>query len=64
MTPIKTIILHGTMILCRDMADNVELKAVATNRRDADWLASSLAAHHKVEVEHWDTQVIAARVTS
>lgn len=63
MTPIKSIILHGATILVRDMADNVELKAVATNERDAEWLAKSLVAYHGAELERWDTTRGAAAIT-
>jgi len=55
MTPMKTIMLFGTMILVEDMAGGIELKAVATNERDADWLASSLSEYHGVSVERVET---------
>ena len=51
MTPMKAVVLHGTMVFVRDMADNVELKAMCPNERDAEWLASSLARAHDVDLE-------------
>lgn len=63
MTPIKSIILHGATVLVRDHADNIELKAVATNERDAEWLAQSLSAYHQAELERWDTSRGMAAVT-
>lgn len=64
MTPLKSLILHGTAIYARDHADNVELKAIALNEDDAAWLAGSLAAFHKVEIEHLPpgTPILAAMV--
>lgn len=51
MTPIKTIILFGTMVLVEDTAGGIDLKATAPNERDAEWLASSLATFHGVPLE-------------
>jgi hypothetical protein len=56
MTPIKTILLFGTMILIEDMAGGIELKATCPNERDADWLAGSLAAYHKKPLERLETK--------
>ena len=55
MTPMKSIWLFGTMILVEDMAGGVELKATCPNEREADWLASSLGAYHKVPIERVET---------
>lgn len=51
MTPIKAIVLYGVQVLVRDWADNLELKALSPSTQDAEWLATSLAAYHKVEIE-------------
>ena len=58
MTPIKTIVLFGASIMVRDMADQVELKAVCTNERDAEWLARSLANYHNVPLETLDVPAV------
>lgn len=56
MTPIKTILVFGNMILIEDMAGGIELKATCPNPRDAEWLASSLGAFHKKPVERLETK--------
>jgi hypothetical protein len=50
-TPIKSIILYGVMVLVRDQADNISLKATAPSERDAEWMADSLARYHQVRLE-------------
>ena len=56
MTPMKTILVFGNMILVEDMAGGIELKATCPNERDADWLASSLGEYHHVPVERLETK--------
>lgn len=48
MTPMKCVVLFGTMILVEDMSGRVELKATCPNEREAEWLAGSLVKLHKV----------------
>jgi hypothetical protein len=60
MTPIKTIMVFGNMVLVEDMAGNIELKAMCPNERDAEWLAGSLGEYHKKPVEY--AQTLGSRV--
>lgn len=50
-TPLKKLILDGLGIITVDFADRQTLVCVAEDERQAEWLISSLAAFHKVEVE-------------
>jgi hypothetical protein len=56
MTPMKSILVFGTMILVEDMAGGIELKATCPNERDAGWLAGSLGEYHNVPVEYVHTK--------
>jgi hypothetical protein len=51
MTPLKSIVRIGLAILTRDDGNMLTLQCIASNERNAEWLAGSLAAHHGVEVE-------------
>jgi hypothetical protein len=58
-TPMKRIILIRHHILVEDMSGRVELKASAVSVEDAEWLAGSLAAWHKVPLDRSDESIVA-----
>lgn len=54
MTPIKSIVVRGTVIFACDQADNLDIKAVCLTERDAEWVAEALATRHRVPLERPD----------